>query len=428
MNFGLKAALNLLNVESLRSIDKSSFEQHPTQTRQQTGVAAELQSFGIDVERDLLRAITGEPTDATYGKRVSGMDALKLSVEIDLASLKDLLERIVAAHHDESYKNGPFAWVDHIGEVKDKLTHQLLDELLLKELRGTEHRNIWLTVPEIVDWNRVVGFKYSESGSAPRFYDIRIPDFLDTFKGAAPDIQRLKQRRIYCVDSDDFVVYQRPAYRFVYAELQYQSDTYVINNGKWYKVSSSFANQINTYFSNVPKYQKDLPQFEDDTEREYNVRVANSDRESFVLLDRENIRVAAAASPVEPCDLLRDGNEFIHVKRYGGSSILSHLFNQGLVAGELFQIEAEFRKKLNEKLPEHFRIADPAPQPAVNEYEVIFAIISESDKEDLSIPFFSKISLRHVIIRLEAIGFRVSVAKIAVEEAKKKTKRYRAKN
>ncbi|MHB8389922.1 MAG: TIGR04141 family sporadically distributed protein [Acidobacteriaceae bacterium] len=424
MNFGLRAALNLINVESLRSIDKSSFEQHPTQTRHQTGVAAEIQSFGLDIERDLLRAITGEPTDETYGKRISGMDALKLSVETNLDSLKHLLQQVVAAHNDESYKKGPFAWVDHIGEVKDKPTHGVLDTLLIERLHSGQYQNIWLTVPEIVDWNRIVGFRYSESAKAPSVYDIRVPDFLESFRGSPPDIQQLKQRRIYCVDSDDCVVLERPAYRFIYAELEYQSDIYVLNNGKWYKVSRSFADQINEYFEKVPKYSKSFPVFNDNTEGEYNARVASSDPKSFVLLDKQNIKVAAAASPVEPCDLLRDGNEFIHVKRYGGSSVLSHLFNQGLVAGELFQMELDFRKQLNDKLPEIFRMANPVQRPGTNAYQVVFAVISESDEGDLSIPFFSKISLRHVISRLEAIGFRVVVAKISVQEIKKKTKKY----
>jgi len=71
MNFGLRACLNLVDVSSLRSIDKSSFEQHPTQTREQTGIATELQYFGVNIERDLLRAITGKPKNEKYGSRIS---------------------------------------------------------------------------------------------------------------------------------------------------------------------------------------------------------------------------------------------------------------------------------------------------------------------------------------------------------------------
>ena len=414
MNFGLKGALNLLDVASIRSIDKSSFEQHPTQTREQTGVATELQYFGLNIERDLLRAITGKPIDEKYGKRISGMDALKLSVEVELENLANLLKRVLAAYNDNAYKKGVFAWVDHIGEVKDKPLHDILDVEILNRMNSGNFERVWLSVPEIIDWDRVVGFKYSSAASSPRYYDIRVSDFLETFKGEIPDAQTLRQRKIFCVDSDDFVVYERPAYRFIYAEVNYQSDVYVLNNGKWYRVSRSFAKQVNRYFARVPKYSKSLPIYDDETEGEYNKRVAKSNPSSFVLLDQNNIRVSGAASPVEPCDLFRSGNEFIHVKRYGGSSVLSHLFNQGLVSGDLFQMEPEFRKLLNAKLPVKFKLRNPKNRPKINDYHVVFAIISESDEKDLSIPFFSKISLRHVMTRLQAIGFVVTVAKIAL--------------
>ncbi|MGH7870825.1 MAG: TIGR04141 family sporadically distributed protein, partial [Candidatus Binatia bacterium] len=52
-------------------------------------------------------------------------------------------------------------------------------------------------------------------------------------------------------------------------------------------------------------------------------------------------------------------------------------------------------------------------------YRVVFAIISES-ANPLSLPFFSKISLKQTLNRLEAIGFVVMLAKISVSDAKKK--------
>jgi len=58
---------------------------------------------------------------------------------------------------------------------------------------------------------------------------------------------------------------------------------------------------------------------------------------------------------------------------------------------------------------------------------VIFAIVSESDEENVSIPFFSRISLKHAIARLQAIGFVVSIAKISVDATKKITKKYAVK-
>ena len=424
MNFGLRAALNLLDVSSIRSIDKASFEQYPTQTREQTGIATELQYFGLNIERDLLRAITGTPNDESFGKRISGMDSLKLSVEIELNELASLLKRVLTAYKDNAYKNGGFAWVDHIGQVKDKTLHEALDTEIVNRINSRHFDHIWLSVPEIIDWDRVVRFKYFETASSPRYYDIRISEFLDSFKGNSIDTHSLKQRRIFCIDAEDMIVYEGPVYRFVYAEVNYHSDIYVLNNGNWYKVNRGFAEQVNGFFSRVPKYGKTLPNYDDDTEGDYNKRVANEDPNSFVLLDKKNIRVTGAVSPVEPCDLYRNGNEFIHVKRYGGSSVLSHLFNQGLVSGELFQREPEFRKSLNSKLPTKFKLTNPNDRPNRNDYQVVFAIISESDEDSLNIPFFSKISLKHVLSRLQDSGFLVALAKISVDVMRKRTTKY----
>lgn len=162
-------------------------------------------------------------------------------------------------------------------------------------------------------------------------------------------------------------------------------------------------------------------EYDDETEAAYNKRVAESDPSEFALLDANNISLPDAASPIEPCDLYRHEKELIHVKRYGGSSALSHLFNQGLVSGELLQREMLFRSKFNEKLPKNLQIDGIEKIPDRKEYTVVYAIISEQE-EGLSVPFFSKISLKHAVSRLEAFGFDVRLAKIPVSDLKKKTK------
>jgi hypothetical protein len=58
------------------------------------------------------------------------------------------------------------------------------------------------------------------------------------------------------------------------------------------------------------------------------------------------------------------------------------------------------------------------------EYRIVFAVISQSEG-DLRLPFFSRVSLRHVVRRLEGFGYRVALAKIAVSETARKLKRAR---
>jgi len=61
MNFGLRVAVNCVNENSLRRMDRYSFETNPKQLREQSGKSTGLQDFGVDIERDLLRAVTGTP-------------------------------------------------------------------------------------------------------------------------------------------------------------------------------------------------------------------------------------------------------------------------------------------------------------------------------------------------------------------------------
>ena len=233
----------------------------------------------------------------------------------------------------------------------------------------------------------------------------------------------LQRRKIYCVDSEDNYVLDRPAYYYLYAEVPKDGHVFLLNNGTWYKVQDGYVESINKSFDAIPAYDKLLPQYDDANEGEYNSRVATGASHEYVLLDKNLAYIPGAASPIEICDLYRNVKEFIHVKRYGGSSVLSHLFNQGLVSGELFQMDPQFRELVNEKLPMDRKIAEPNEGPQPKEYRVVYAIVSEST-EPLSIPFFSKVSLKHCLSRLAAMGFVVQLAKIDVADDRKVLKTY----
>jgi uncharacterized protein (TIGR04141 family) len=126
---------------------------------------------------------------------------------------------------------------------------------------------------------------------------------------------------------------------------------------------------------------------------------------------------------IEFCDLYAKDREIIHIKRYGSSSVLSHLFSQGLVSGELFQTDGQFRKEVQAKLPPSHRF-NCEQKPRAGEFKVVFSVISDSPG-DLVLPFFSKLNLKHAVRRLEGYGFDVALAKIEVSENISKLKRYR---
>jgi uncharacterized protein (TIGR04141 family) len=128
-------------------------------------------------------------------------------------------------------------------------------------------------------------------------------------------------------------------------------------------------------------------------------------------MDADLISHGGGHSSIEFCDLLTSDKKLVHIKRYGGSSQLSHLFSQGVVSGELFVSDEGFREKLNEKLPAAHKLADIHARPNATEYEIVFGVISKSNNP-LEIPFFSKVSLRNARRRLEGYGYMVSKKKI----------------
>jgi len=91
---------------------------------------------------------------------------------------------------------------------------------------------------------------------------------------------------------------------------------------------------------------------------------------------------------------------------------LSHLFQQGLVSGELFVSDAEFRKALNKKLTAGWKLSSSSKKVNASAYEIVYAIISNKPDIRPNIPFFSKVSIKNAKRRLQSFGYKVTIAKI----------------
>ena len=151
-----------------------------------------------------------------------------------------------------------------------------------------------------------------------------------------------------------------------------------------------------------------FPECYGERESEYNRKLADLDPGRFALMDAKSIRAGSGHSSVELCDVLARDGVFIHVKKYSGSSALSHLFNQGLVSAQLVVADRTFRKNALERL--HKEAPDFKPDNSDLEVkEVVFAIISKERDKLPTIPFFSKVTFDYVSTQLRLMGVQVSV-------------------
>lgn len=424
--FGLIVALNSIGKEKIRTISKSTFDAISRQSKEQASKETDARNFGLDIEQDLLKAVTGVSKDPAIGKRIYGMDSLNVSTDIKIHNISELLNKLHAKYLDQSYKID-FPWVDHICEVKDKSVIAQLNKDLVSLIATNKTDRIWMAVPEFIEWDQVEGFCYRMDSKSPMHQDIHLPDFLSSLSANSKENMRIEtftKKYVQCIHTEGYVMHRWQVYKCLYGELEKDKETYVLSGGKWYIIARDFVANVNQSFSEIPNYSIPLPIYNDDSERTYNERVSEEMSNRFALMDRKNIFYGGGHSQIEFCDLYSSDHAIIHVKHYGASSVFSHLFSQGRLSGELFQMEKDFREKVNEKLKDGFKIKAPQERPKKDEYQVVYAIISNVSGE-LDIPFFSKLNLKNSTRTLRGLGYRVAKSKIEVAPERAKLKKYK---
>lgn len=420
--FGLLCALNSVDPESFRCVDVQSLDAIESHTRIQSGQDTTSDQFGLDVEQDMLKAIVGTPMNHTLGSRMTGSDSLSVSVKLDLSDLPVLLDAY--RNNFEADLNAQIhQWVNNISMTKstsviDKLEIELNNRLAAGRLEG-----IWLAIPEIIEWTKVQGFTYTRGRKAVH-PDINLSGFLKSVKSGIPlTLELMRERIVYCVDEDFNKVKHWSVFKCLYAELEIGADKYLLNDGKWFHVATDFVAKTNIDFAKIPHSKLTLPKYQGGGEGKYNQSIAASQPDKFALLDdTKKVMHGGGHGQVEICDLLSIDRDLIHVKMYGKSAVLSHLFAQGFVSGQLIQIDPEFRKKVINQLESPFAdLIKVDRKPNSDEFTIVYAVISEAEGDQLYLPFFSRVNLINTAKILKGFGYKVELLKIHVDENYAKT-------
>ena len=409
--FGLRVVLNSVGPESFRSIDKTTLGAVPKHSREQMSRDVAPADFGIDIEQDLVSSVTAKSADQRLGKVITGKDAFHFSAPVNVTNIADFLRYSLTRSRSKSYKDN-FDWIDQIAEVRNGTIEDVLNSELVQRLSQNHLDKIWMAVPEVLDWANVSGFRYIRPKRAELIGDLTVEQFLEETADDPVSIDTLKNEHIFAISAEnDDELFRWSAFRCMYAEIDLKGKVYILNNGKWYEIAHDFSDEVQTYFQNIPESDIDLPDYRGGTELAYNEAAVQS-LGGACCMDQRMIIHGGGHNKIEFCDIFTSDKKLVHVKKYGGSSVLSHLFMQGAVSGELLVSDGEFRAKLNRELPRGYKLADPKrTRPDPSEYEIVYAIISGS-ANPLNIPFFSKVSLRSARRRLASYGYNITKKKI----------------
>lgn len=148
--FGMLVTLNVVHPDRIRSVDREEFDTIQRKTRSQTSTSSSIDSFGLNIQRDLVRSVTGQPEDAAFAAHVTGADNLIMSVAIGFEQLGDKCAQALAQFNTDRYRER-YAWIDNFSRIADPVKIAELDAKLLEEFRTGSPENAYLTPPDTLD-------------------------------------------------------------------------------------------------------------------------------------------------------------------------------------------------------------------------------------------------------------------------------------
>jgi len=420
-NFGLRVSLNIIDPQKMKSVQAATVEDMVVSTQRQASNSVAQEEFGLNIENDIMRGVTGVPQDSDYGKTVTGKDSLVIAVFMNLDELKEKLELYLSAYEQETYKTKGFEWVDNVKEVRDDILKESLDFELVDAIIKNDIGNLHIAPAEIVDWEKLNGFCFSGIGKKTESADnytieIDFSEYITKIDKEKNVYAKIKRDKLLAMTSTDEVYSTGSVYNSLIFQATYENNTYILVSGNWYLIDTDFYNRVYSFVKDkIPTASLTLPEcYVGETEGTYNNRVS-SGSSTLCLMDCKLNSVAGGKKQIEACDLFSSEKQFIHVKNKGASAQLSHLFSQGKISAQCFVSDLEFRRQVHDKVKSVLgdNVFSYTEKPKSNEYEVIYAIIDDGDKPICdSLPFFSLLNLMLSVQELERMHVKFSAMKI----------------
>ncbi len=427
--FGLRVALNRIDPSQIRSLDTKTFEDMVVTKNTQVSKSSELPTFGVDISRDILRAVTGEPRDKSLAKRLSGSNALVVNVDTASTDLPTLCSELLSAYQEDSYLDH-FTWIDQLALVVEPDVLTALDQQLVDQLRVGDTASTHIAMPEAIGWEDIDCFKIHGTRDT-EYDDLDLDDYVTQLaeRCAEITIERLKSRRVSVrfSRSSDFDA-RWSVHQCLISEQRLDSKLHVLIEGRWFVVSESLVSEVDQFAASVsPSSLALLDARPGEVEKAYNERLAAAPGSELLLLDAQVRRPGGASSGIELCDLVTADGAFVHVKRKSRSSTLSHLFAQGTVAATTFLQDGVFRDQIrgviertaapNTQATWLDLVPDSSHQVDRSRYSVSYVVIANSSRQDNDwLPFFSKLNLMQHGRQLRNLGFAVHLNRVAISQ------------
>ncbi|MRX07362.1 hypothetical protein GJ697_05890 [Pseudoduganella sp. FT25W] len=428
--FGMRVVLNSVSRKDLRVLDTASLDSTVMQRRTQASRDSDLNDFGLDTNKELLRLASGTPNDRNIAKAISGKDALQIRKKLAFADLPTLCNQLLDLYNATDYKTD-FGFIDQIKPLHKGALTDTLDAVLMAELTNMATgapSELHLAVPDILPTGPGSQLSYRGARmprSKRKFDTLAIDDYLAELNeggfATSCDINDIRTHLV-CTHNNDPTAPsgQMKVYDCIVFETQHNNNQYVLFDGQWYEVSRAYYQDIQQYYLDLKK----TPFLSASTaanEQELIAELCTTTYPHLLCIDKTKINPAGVSyANLEVCDFVSHSKQLIHLKDSASSAPLSHLFNQGLVSAEALRrdstVRTKFRKVAGQREVEYGRngfvpILPTAARIVPSEWTVVFGVLKKTGARSgtLDLPFFSKVALRAAADRISLMGYQVEL-------------------
>ncbi|MEJ6403401.1 TIGR04141 family sporadically distributed protein [Yoonia sp. 2307UL14-13] len=424
-DFGLKVAVNALDVGKLRRLEKSNLGD-ALQGVSQSPFQREFRSLWTSDALDVVSRLSGTTREEVQSDSMTGSKSLKITGEYEIADLPDLSTELVELYSSERYRETDFSIIDFVRPELDREVISELDAIAASNIAAAE-QNFELALPLDVT-SDACAFVFKGTGMRRTYPDLMLRHYQNSLGSKLGEVtsRSLKSHKIIASFDDGRPPIDTSIKKSLVGSVQLRDQRYAANEGNWFKIDDIFRQSIEQRFQQLTnewteaeapriRYQYDVDgNGRLEREEHYNQRLA--EYFNFALLDQTEIRIPnVPRSGFEACDMLDAlGKRFIHVKKSSRRSpILSHFFKQGSNSARQFAGVPSCWTQLAEVLRSKGRsvdadLIDNEEERRRDQWTVEYWIIDTPRQTgEFNIPFFSKISLHDEAQDIESRSFRV---------------------
>lgn len=426
-DFGLRVAVNALDVGKLRRLEKSNLGD-ALQGVSQSPFQREFRSLWTSDALDVVSRLSGTTREEVNSDSMTGSKSLKLTGEYELTDLPELSTELVELYESERYQDTDFSIIDFVKPILDKELISRLDATAAENIAGGA-QNFELSLPLDVT-SDASAFAFKGTGMRRTYPDLMLRHYQVSLGDRLSEInaQTLRSHKIIAHFEDGRPAIDTTIKKSLVGSARIGVQRYAANEGSWFRIDDLFRQAMEDRFEELfldwtdPQPPRILYQYDIDgngrleREEDYNARLA--EHYDFALLDQSEIKIPnVPRSGFEPCDLLDvAGKRFIHVKKSSRRSpVLSHFFKQGSNSARQFagvpacwaQLADELR---NTNRTNDAELIEDEDERRRGRWTVEYWIVdTRRHTGEFNIPFFSKISLHDEAQDIESRNFQVAL-------------------